>query len=210
VSPARRLESPGPLSIPPRPRALLVTRRAQRRRGLHGRRIAATSSAVTPGARARLRKELPGVVTGRPALRRDAVGAEFAADRWPQMPPRGRSYLGHGRGPRAAGSLTGSRRLPDLPPGARTLRVPGGIGVLRPARLPQSAPSRGPADATRRGAVGSGRPLVGWPRSPTAAGCGVTRSPALVVIRCLEDQAYASGMVLTWDLFVRRLAADRN
>ena len=51
----------------------------------------------------------------------------------------------HGRRAGTAGSLAGSRRLPDLSPGARTLRVPGVVGVLRPAGLPEPAP-RDPGD----------------------------------------------------------------
>jgi hypothetical protein len=68
-------------------------------------------------------------------------------------PEGGRVTLWHGRRARAARSLGVPRRLPALPPGARTLRVPGGVGVLRPARLPEPPPSRAPADATRAGNV---------------------------------------------------------
>jgi hypothetical protein len=43
--------------------------------------------------------------------------------------------------------------LPDLPPGARAVPVHGWDGVLRPARLPEPAPSQAPSDAIRGGAA---------------------------------------------------------
>jgi hypothetical protein len=91
-----------------------------------------------------------------------------AADR------RGGVTLWHGRCARAAGSLTSSRRLPALPPGARTLRVPGRVGVLRPAGLPEPAPSRAPANATTGSAIGS----VAC-RPSGADKCGTTRQEHL-------------------------------
>src|SRR5262245_51723235 len=67
--------------------------------------------------------------------------------------PPGGVTLGHGRGARATGRLAVARRLPDLPPGARMLRVPGRVGVLHPPGLPEPA-----SPAAQRRHVTTGAP----------------------------------------------------
>jgi hypothetical protein len=63
----------------------------------------------------------------------------------------------HGRRP-GTGLVQPACHLSGVRPGPRAVPVHGRVGVLRPARLPESAPSRAPTDATRGCAVGSGPP----------------------------------------------------
>src|SRR5690348_10093649 len=91
--------------------------------------------------------------------------------------PHGGVTLWHGPCAGAAGSLAVPRRLPDLPPGARTLRVHGRVGVLRPAGLPEPAPPRARAGVARPAARAGQATMK---RPGTADGlCGPGPRPAV-------------------------------
>jgi hypothetical protein len=61
------------------------------------------------------------------------------------------------------------------------VRVPGGAGVLRPAGLPESAPSRTPTDATGGDAVGPAAPAPVAPVPPRRAHAVISHILSLVL-----------------------------
>jgi hypothetical protein len=106
----------------------------------------------------RSRKELSG------CCRRTASPATDAG-------PPGGVTLWHGRRAGTTGSLAGSRRLPHLPSGARTVRVPGRVGVLRPRLAPPPRTNGGP--------VAWGRPPAGGVGRSTSRHAGGVPEPVL-------------------------------